>query len=213
MSQDAPRPPQATVRQLHRRALRSNAGPHRPRRGAADRPATLIDSRRPGPQTRRRARQLPLRNLPKKTAEAQSAPPRHAHGALLRAGADGGHAARSRLQGSAGDGAEARARRGAGQGVTRSSDRNFLFSHVNGRGTAPRLALRLAFGAAVSSSPGAARSGRHGSGPVGVGTARGSRKRPPEAACACPRIPAKYARRTRPCPSRQGAPDRRSPRP
>ena len=39
--------------------------------------------------------------------------PRHAHGALLRAGADRGHPARSRLQGPAGDRAEAQARRGA----------------------------------------------------------------------------------------------------
>ena len=60
------RSPQATARQLHRRALRSNAGPHRPRRGTADRPATLTDSRRPGPQTRRRARQHPSETRSKK---------------------------------------------------------------------------------------------------------------------------------------------------
>ena len=43
--------------------------------------------------------------------------PRHAHGALLRAGADRRRPARSRLQGPAGGRAEAQARRGAGQGV------------------------------------------------------------------------------------------------
>ena len=41
MSKDTPRSPQATARQLHRRASRSNAGPDRPRRRTADRPAKL----------------------------------------------------------------------------------------------------------------------------------------------------------------------------
>ena len=53
---DTPRSPQATARQLHRGASRSNAGPNRLRRKTADRPAKLNDSRRPGPLTRRRAR-------------------------------------------------------------------------------------------------------------------------------------------------------------
>ena len=39
---DTPRSPQATAGQLHRGALRSNAGPNRLRRKTADRPATLI---------------------------------------------------------------------------------------------------------------------------------------------------------------------------
>ena len=56
---DTPRSPQATARQLHRGASRSNAGPNRLRRKTADRPATLNDPRRPGPLTRRRARQIP----------------------------------------------------------------------------------------------------------------------------------------------------------
>ena len=45
---DTPRSPQATARQLHRGASRSNAGPNRLRRKTADRPATLNDPRRPG---------------------------------------------------------------------------------------------------------------------------------------------------------------------
>ena len=39
---DTPRSPQATARQLHRGASRSNAGPNRLRRKTADRPAKLI---------------------------------------------------------------------------------------------------------------------------------------------------------------------------
>ena len=39
---DTPRSPQATAGQLHRGALRSNAGPNRLRRKTADRPAKLI---------------------------------------------------------------------------------------------------------------------------------------------------------------------------
>ena len=45
---DTPRSPQATAGQLHRGALRSNAGPNRLRRKTADRPAKLTSYTGPG---------------------------------------------------------------------------------------------------------------------------------------------------------------------
>ena len=73
MSQDTPRSPQATARQLHRRALRSNAGPHRPRRGTADRPAKLTSHA--GPARRRGAGRGSFPAVPaEKTPGTQSVP-------------------------------------------------------------------------------------------------------------------------------------------
>ena len=73
---DTPRSPQATAGQLHRGALRSNAGPNRLRRKTADRPAKLTNSRRPGPLTRRRARSIPALPTGHRCARRPPGPPR-----------------------------------------------------------------------------------------------------------------------------------------